>query len=89
MRPWRRFDAIYDHGLALAAFRGLNVATRPDCIDEEKADLLASYERARTSRSGWSWGCSPPAMQRFGGSGAVTRPRISCATFEMLQAAAA
>ena len=34
---------VYDAGLALADFRGLNVATRPDCIDEEKADLLASY----------------------------------------------
>jgi radical SAM protein (TIGR01212 family) len=34
---------VYDAGLALADFRGLNVATRPDCVDEEKADLLASY----------------------------------------------
>ncbi len=35
---------VYDAGLALADFRGLNVATRPDCVDEEKADLLASYK---------------------------------------------
>ncbi len=34
---------IYDAGLSLAPFVGLNVATRPDCIDEEKARLLASY----------------------------------------------
>jgi radical SAM protein (TIGR01212 family) len=34
---------VYDTGLALGEFRGLNVATRPDCLDEEKADLLASY----------------------------------------------
>jgi uncharacterized protein len=34
---------IYDEGLACAPFRGLDVATRPDCIDAEKADLLASY----------------------------------------------
>jgi len=34
---------IYDDGLALHPFRGLNVATRPDCLDEQKADLLASY----------------------------------------------
>ena len=34
---------VYDHGLGLADFRGLNVATRPDCVDERKADLLASY----------------------------------------------
>jgi radical SAM protein (TIGR01212 family) len=34
---------VYDEGLALAEFRGLNVATRPDCLDGEKADLLDSY----------------------------------------------
>lgn len=43
--PVETLRRIYDRGLALAAFRGLNVATRPDCIDEEKADLLASYQR--------------------------------------------
>jgi hypothetical protein len=36
--------AVYDAGLALAPFRGLSVATRPDCLDEEKARLLASYK---------------------------------------------
>jgi hypothetical protein len=35
---------MYDSGLELASFRGLNVATRPDCIDEDKAALLASYK---------------------------------------------
>jgi len=35
---------VYDTGLALAPFLGLNVATRPDCLDEEKADLIASYK---------------------------------------------
>jgi uncharacterized protein len=34
---------VYDAGLACAPFRGLNVSTRPDCIDAGKADLLASY----------------------------------------------
>ncbi len=43
--PVETLRAVYDEGLALAAFRGLNVATRPDCLDEEKADLLASYEQ--------------------------------------------
>ena len=33
----------YDDALALHPFRELIVATRPDCIDEAKADLLASY----------------------------------------------
>ena len=34
---------VYDAGLAAGVFVGLNVATRPDCIDAAKADLLASY----------------------------------------------
>ena len=34
---------IYDDALALHPFRELIVATRPDCIDPAKADLLASY----------------------------------------------
>lgn len=33
----------YDFALSLHPFRELIVATRPDCIDEAKADLLASY----------------------------------------------
>jgi radical SAM protein (TIGR01212 family) len=41
--PVEALRRVYDAGLAMAAFRGLNVATRPDCLDEEKADLLASY----------------------------------------------
>ena len=35
----------YDAALALHPFRELIVATRPDCIDPAKADLLASYIR--------------------------------------------
>lgn len=34
---------IYDHALSVIPFQELIVSTRPDCIDEEKADLLASY----------------------------------------------
>ncbi len=34
---------IYDEGLAAAPFLGLTVATRPDCIDEQKSRLIASY----------------------------------------------
>ncbi len=41
--PVETLRRVYDAGLALAPFKGLNVATRPDCIDAEKADLLASY----------------------------------------------
>lgn len=35
---------VYDHALSLVPFKELIVSTRPDCIDEEKADLLASYK---------------------------------------------
>lgn len=41
--PVQELRRVYDLGLSLAPFRGLNVATRPDCLDEEKARLLASY----------------------------------------------
>lgn len=41
--PVETLRRLYDEGLALSEFRGMNVATRPDCLDEEKADLLASY----------------------------------------------
>ena len=34
---------IYDYCLSLGDFREIIVSTRPDCIDEEKAALLASY----------------------------------------------
>lgn len=34
---------IYDHALSQADFAGLIVGTRPDCIDEERALLLAEY----------------------------------------------
>ena len=36
---------IYDDALAAASFSELIVSTRPDCLDGEKADLLASYRR--------------------------------------------
>ena len=42
--PVQTLQRVYDAGLALAPFKGLNVATRPDCIDAKKADLLASYQ---------------------------------------------
>ena len=42
--PVETLRRVYDAGLALAPFRGLNVATRPDCMDNQKADLLASYQ---------------------------------------------
>jgi len=41
--PVQTLRQVYDEGLALADFCGLNVATRPDCLDLDKVDLLASY----------------------------------------------
>ena len=41
--PPQRLREVYDLCLALAPFRELIVSTRPDCLDEERADLLASY----------------------------------------------
>ena len=41
--PVETLAQVYDAGLAAASFRGLSVATRPDCLDQEKARLLASY----------------------------------------------
>lgn len=44
--PLEELARIYDATLELAPFVALDVATRPDCFDERKAALLASY-RAR------------------------------------------
>jgi radical SAM protein (TIGR01212 family) len=41
--PPEELRRIYDSALRAAPFRGLIVGTRPDCIDDGKAALLASY----------------------------------------------
>ncbi len=41
--PAARLKEIYDFALGLAPFRELIVSTRPDCLDAEKAAVLASY----------------------------------------------
>lgn len=41
--PVSRLRELYDAALARAPFRGFIAATRPDCLDPEKAELLASY----------------------------------------------
>jgi len=38
---------MYDNALKQCDFRELIVSTRPDCLDEEKVDLLASYRNER------------------------------------------
>ncbi len=41
--PAAELARAYGYALSLMPFRGLVVGTRPDCIDEEKAELLGSY----------------------------------------------
>jgi radical SAM protein (TIGR01212 family) len=41
--PAEDLKRIYDYALSRADFRELIVSTRPDCLDAEKADLLAAY----------------------------------------------
>jgi len=56
-----RGDAAPDlrRGLALATFRGLNVATRPDCLDEEK---LTCWHRTNSGTG--SLGGAGPAVRQ-------------------------
>ncbi|MDC7125375.1 MAG: TIGR01212 family radical SAM protein [Spirochaetales bacterium] len=35
---------VYDYALSLQNYRELIISTRPDCIDEQKADLLLEYK---------------------------------------------
>ncbi len=41
--PVERLKEIYDYSLSLNPYSELIVSTRPDCVDEDVADLLASY----------------------------------------------
>jgi radical SAM protein (TIGR01212 family) len=49
--PVAELKAVYDYALSLGDFRQLIVSTRPDCVDAEKAGLLAGY--ARPDRDVW------------------------------------
>ncbi|MBN1523130.1 MAG: TIGR01212 family radical SAM protein [Spirochaetales bacterium] len=42
-KPAAELKRLYDQSLAFAPFVELVVSTRPDCIDREKTELLASY----------------------------------------------
>jgi len=56
--PLAELRRIYDsairilEGYAPGSLKGLVVSTRPDCFDEEKAELLAGYQRFSPSRPG-------------------------------------
>jgi radical SAM protein (TIGR01212 family) len=41
--PPDRLKSIYDYTLGLEKFRELIISTRPDCVDQKRAELLASY----------------------------------------------
>ncbi len=41
----KQLKKIYDAALSMEDFKELIVSTRPDCIDQEKVDLFASYKR--------------------------------------------
>ncbi|MFW6011320.1 MAG: TIGR01212 family radical SAM protein [Desulfosalsimonas sp.] len=41
--PVEKLKDLYDRALAFEGMAGLSVGTRPDCVDDEKLDLLAGY----------------------------------------------
>ena len=43
--PAAELQAVYDFALGCGEFRELIVSTRPDCVDPERAGLLAGYRR--------------------------------------------
>lgn len=42
--PVERLKYLYDRGVSHPDVLGLSIGTRPDCVDEEKLDLIASYQ---------------------------------------------
>ena len=44
--PVNHLKSVYDYTLSLQNYSEIIVSTRPDCIDREKAGLLASYKEA-------------------------------------------
>ena len=46
--PYDKLKELYDFVLSLYSWDGLIVSTRPDCIDDKKLELLASYKEKCT-----------------------------------------
>ena len=44
--PYEKLKELYDYATALHRWEGFIVSTRPDCIDDRKLELLASYKDA-------------------------------------------
>lgn len=43
--PVETLEQLYEEALSVAGIVGLSIGTRPDCVDEDILDLLASYTR--------------------------------------------
>jgi len=43
--PVKRLKKVYDSILPFEDIVGLSIGTRPDCVDEEKMDLISSYRK--------------------------------------------
>ena len=43
-KPVRELEKIYNSALGHEKVVGLSIGTRPDCVDDEKLDLIASYK---------------------------------------------
>ncbi len=44
-KPVNELENIYNQALSHSDIIGMSIATRPDCTDEEKLDLIASYSK--------------------------------------------
>ncbi len=44
--PYDRLKELYDYIVSLRRWDGLIISTRPDCIDDRKLDLIASYRES-------------------------------------------
>jgi len=43
--PVEKLKSLYDRALVHPDVVGLSIGTRPDCVDEEKLDMIASYQK--------------------------------------------
>lgn len=43
--PCERLKEMYDEAFSVEGVVGLSIGTRPDCVDEEKIDLIAGYAK--------------------------------------------
>lgn len=46
-KPVQELKLLYDKALTPNDVVGLSIGTRPDCVDEEKLDLIASYNKTK------------------------------------------